>query len=72
MADQNVTDKFETLVHFLKYELTFLFGKPVNFKMYPVCYLFWQIKQIWLTSLYQTDYMHSMTFLLKCMKQVIC
>jgi hypothetical protein len=54
MADQNITAKFETTVHFLKYELKFLFGKRVNFKMYPVCNLFLQIKQIWSTSLYQT------------------
>jgi hypothetical protein len=30
MADQNITAKFETTVHFLKYELKFLFGKRVN------------------------------------------
>jgi hypothetical protein len=46
MADQNITAKFETTVHFLKYELKFLFDKRVNFKMYPVCNLFLQIKQI--------------------------
>jgi len=61
MADQNIWAQFETPVHFLKYELKFLFGKRVNFKMYPVCYLFWQIKQIWSTSLYQTYRLYAFT-----------
>lgn len=38
MADQNIPAQFKTPVHFLKYELKFLFEKHVNFKMYPVCY----------------------------------